>query len=94
MHDITIMCDSWMVPTGMSIMNFMVYCNGIIFFHKSVDCTRHNQDADFVYGVSIILPKYLVVIYVKLLLTVCISYLDSKYIKLLSSLAQNILCRL
>jgi hypothetical protein len=31
-HDITLMCDSWMNPMGMSIINFMVYCNGVIFF--------------------------------------------------------------
>jgi hypothetical protein len=27
---------------GMSIMNFMVYCNGIIFFHKYVDCMGYS----------------------------------------------------
>jgi hypothetical protein len=93
MHGVTIMCDSWTGPTGMSIMNFMVYCNGIIFFHKSIDCTGHNQDADFVYGVSIMVPKRLVDIYVNLLLMVCISCVDRKSTKLLSSLVQNILCR-
>jgi hypothetical protein len=43
MHDITIMCDSWTGPTGMSIMNFMVYYNGIIFFTSlliALDTTR------------------------------------------------------
>jgi hypothetical protein len=35
MHGITIIYDSWTDPMGMSIINFMVYCNGIIFFHKS-----------------------------------------------------------
>jgi hypothetical protein len=93
MHDITIMCNSKMGPTGMSIMNFMVYCDGIIFFHKSIDCTGHSQDVNFVYGVSIMLPKRLVVMYVKFLLMVCISCVDRKSIKLLSSLVQNILCR-
>jgi hypothetical protein len=42
MYGVTIMCDSCTGPTEMSIMNFMVYCNGIIFFHKSVDCTGHS----------------------------------------------------
>jgi hypothetical protein len=59
MYGVTIMCDSWTGLTEMSIMNFMVYCNGIIFFHKSVDCTGHNQDANFIYGVSIMLPNIL-----------------------------------
>jgi hypothetical protein len=78
---------------GMSIINFMVYCNGIIFFHKSVNCTRHSQDANFIYMVHIMLPKHFVLMYVKLLLTVCICCVDGKSIKLLSSLVHNILCR-
>jgi hypothetical protein len=40
MDYVTIICDSWTGPMGISIMNFMVYCNAIMFFHKSVDCTR------------------------------------------------------
>jgi hypothetical protein len=59
MYGVTIMCDSWTGLTGMSIMNFMVYCNDIMFFQKSVDCMGHSQDVDFVYGVSIMLPNVL-----------------------------------
>jgi hypothetical protein len=44
-HGITFMCDSWTGSTGMSIINFMVYCNGVMFFHKSVDATGYSQDA-------------------------------------------------
>jgi hypothetical protein len=58
MYGITIVCDSWTGPTGMSIMNFMVYYNGIMFFHV-VDHTGHNQDVDFIYRVSITLPNVL-----------------------------------
>jgi hypothetical protein len=61
MHDVTIICDSWTGPTGMSIMNFMVYCNSYMT----------HLDVDFVYKVRIMLPKCFVVMYVKLLLTVC-----------------------
>jgi hypothetical protein len=32
MYDVTIMCDSWTDLTRMRIMNFIVYCNGIMFF--------------------------------------------------------------
>jgi hypothetical protein len=64
MHGVTIMCDSYTGLMGMTIINFMVYCNCIIFFHKSVDCTGHTQDADVVYEVSIMLPKRLVLMYV------------------------------
>jgi hypothetical protein len=31
-HGITFMCDSWPGLMGMSIINFMVYCNGVMFF--------------------------------------------------------------
>jgi hypothetical protein len=53
-HGITLMCDSWTGPTGMSIINFMVYCNGVIFFHKSVDSTGHSQDVQYIFGVTFI----------------------------------------
>jgi hypothetical protein len=93
MYGVTIMCDSWTGLMGMSIMNFMVYCNGIIFFHKSVDCIGHNQDAEFIYMVRIMLPKYFVAMYVKLLLTMCTCCVDKKFTKLLLRLVQNISCR-
>jgi hypothetical protein len=47
------MCDSWAGPIEMNIINFMVYCNGVIFFHKSVDSTGHSQDVQYIFGVSI-----------------------------------------
>jgi hypothetical protein len=40
---------------GMSIINFMVYCNGAIFFYKFVDSTGHSQDVQYIFGVTIIL---------------------------------------
>ena len=46
---VTIMCDSWTGPTSMSIINFMVYCNGRMFFHKSINATGQIQNADFLY---------------------------------------------
>ncbi|CAN6303846.1 unnamed protein product [Urochloa humidicola] len=48
-YGVTIMCDSWTGPTGMSIINFMVYCNGRMFFHKSIDASGHKQSAEFIY---------------------------------------------
>jgi hypothetical protein len=33
----------------------MLYCNGVMFFHKSVDYTSHNQDAPYIFRVTIIL---------------------------------------
>ncbi|XP_052137653.1 uncharacterized protein LOC127756319 [Oryza glaberrima] len=48
-YGVTVMCDSWTGPTGMAIINFMVYCNARMFFHKSIDVSAHKQSADFIY---------------------------------------------
>jgi Na+/proline symporter len=93
MHSITIICDSWTGPIEMCIMNFMVYYNGIIFFHKFINYTGHNQDEDFVYGVSTMFPKCVILMYVLFLINRCVSSIHSKSTKLSSSLVQNILCR-
>jgi hypothetical protein len=58
-HDITLICDLWMGLTGMSIINFMVYCNGVMFFHKLIDATGHSQDAQYIFRVTIILRRSL-----------------------------------
>jgi hypothetical protein len=44
-YGVTIMCDSWTGPTGMAIINFMVSCNGRMFFHKSIDASNCKQSA-------------------------------------------------
>jgi hypothetical protein len=44
---VTLTCDSWTGPTRMSVINFLVYCNGIKWFHKSVDATGKSQDSTF-----------------------------------------------
>ncbi|TVU18691.1 hypothetical protein EJB05_34802, partial [Eragrostis curvula] len=48
-YGVTLMCDSWTGPTNMSLINFMIYSNGVMFFHKSVDATGKSQDADFIF---------------------------------------------
>lgn len=45
---VTIMCDSWTGPTMMCIINFMVFCNGRMFFHKSINATGRVQNAEFI----------------------------------------------
>ncbi|XP_037482562.1 uncharacterized protein LOC119361477 [Triticum dicoccoides] len=44
-YGVTVMCDSWTWPTGMSLINFMVYCNARMFFHKSIDASGQTQTA-------------------------------------------------
>jgi hypothetical protein len=39
-HGVTIMCESWIDPTRMSVINFLLYSNGRMWFHASVDATR------------------------------------------------------
>jgi hypothetical protein len=51
-HGVIIMCDLWTGTIGISIINFMVYYNGIMLFHISVDWTRHNKDTYFIYVVT------------------------------------------
>ena len=31
----------------MSIINFMIYCNGRMFFHKSVNATGDTQNSEY-----------------------------------------------
>jgi hypothetical protein len=47
-----LMCDSWTVPTRMSVINFLIYCNGVMWFHKSIDATGKSQDSDYLKTVT------------------------------------------
>jgi hypothetical protein len=51
-HGVIIMCNLWTGTIGINIINFMVYYNGIMLFHISVDWTRHIKDTYFIYGVT------------------------------------------
>jgi hypothetical protein len=46
------MCDSWTGPTRMSVINFLLYSNGRMWFHSSVDATTKSQDAKFLLKVT------------------------------------------
>lgn len=48
-YGVTIMCDSWTGPFKMCIINFMIFCNGCMFFHSSVDATGHKQNTEYIY---------------------------------------------
>ncbi|XP_039853511.1 uncharacterized protein LOC120711904 [Panicum virgatum] len=43
------MCDSWTGPTRMSVINFLIYCNGVMWFHKSIDATGRIQNAAYLF---------------------------------------------
>ncbi|PWZ44710.1 hypothetical protein Zm00014a_021525 [Zea mays] len=44
----TLMCDSWTGPTKKIIINFLVYCNGMMYFLKTIDATGEVQDHKFI----------------------------------------------
>ena len=52
---VTLMCDSWTGPTRMSVINFLIYCNGVTWFHKSIDASGRTEDAAYLFKV---LPKH------------------------------------
>jgi hypothetical protein len=41
-YGVTIMCDSWTGPTCISVTNFLLYCNGTMYFWKSYNATGHS----------------------------------------------------
>ncbi|KAM0914219.1 hypothetical protein ACQ4PT_011657 [Festuca glaucescens] len=47
-YGVTVMCDSWTGPSRMRIINFMVFCNGRMHFHKSVNATGCVQNHQYV----------------------------------------------
>lgn len=44
----TIMCDGWIGPTRQSIINFMVYCDGITMFLKSLEASKFIKDYKYI----------------------------------------------
>jgi hypothetical protein len=56
---VSLMCDSWTDPTRMSVINFLIYCNGVTWFHKSIDATGKSQDSNYLKTVT---PKPLLIL--------------------------------
>ena len=48
-YGVTIMSDSWTGPYKMCIINFMIFYNGRMFFHSSVDATGQSRNAEYLY---------------------------------------------
>ncbi|WVZ87005.1 hypothetical protein U9M48_033708 [Paspalum notatum var. saurae] len=44
---VTLMCDSWTDPMRNSVINFLVYSGGTMYFMKSVDATDKIQDHQY-----------------------------------------------
>ncbi|XP_042458383.1 uncharacterized protein LOC122042370 [Zingiber officinale] len=49
LYGVTLMCDGWTGPTRMSIINFLLYCNRKVIFHKSIDATTDYHDAPYIF---------------------------------------------
>jgi hypothetical protein len=48
-YKVSLMCDSWTGQGGESIINFMVYCNEKLFFHKTINTIGEIQNVGFLY---------------------------------------------
>ncbi|KAA8550130.1 hypothetical protein F0562_001814 [Nyssa sinensis] len=48
-YGVTIMCDGWSSITRQSIINFLVYCDGNIVFHRSVNTSSYDKDANYIF---------------------------------------------
>jgi hypothetical protein len=51
-YGVTIMCDSWTGLTHMSVIIFLLYSNGRMWFHSSIDATEKRHDAKFLLKVT------------------------------------------
>ena len=49
LHRVTLICDGCTRPTRMSIINFLLYCNRKVIFHKSIDATTDYHDAPYIF---------------------------------------------
>ena len=47
-YGLTVMCDGWTGPTRRSIINFLTYCDGKIFFYKSIDASKEIHNSGYV----------------------------------------------
>ena len=52
---VMLMCNSWTGPTRMSVIKFLIYCNGVMWFYKSIDASGRTQDAAYLLKVA---PKH------------------------------------
>jgi hypothetical protein len=41
------------------VINFLIYCNGVTWFHKSIDATGKSQDSDYL---KMVTPKPLLIL--------------------------------
>ena len=48
-YGVTIMCDGWSSTTRLSIINFLVYCDGNVVFHRSFNTSDNDKDASYIF---------------------------------------------
>jgi hypothetical protein len=74
----------------MSIINLMVYCNCVMFFHKSVYSTDHSQDAQYIFRVTIILLRRSLLVTPRVVLMVMYVFFCRRLKRLSLSSVRNI----
>ncbi|WOL17320.1 hypothetical protein Cni_G26111 [Canna indica] len=52
-----LMCNSWTGPIRMSIINFLIYCNRRVVYHKSVNSSDEIHDAYYISKLMIVVIK-------------------------------------
>ncbi|MQM08329.1 hypothetical protein Taro_041186 [Colocasia esculenta] len=48
MYGITLMYDGWSGTTKSSLINFLVFCDRQVFYHKSVDASNHIHNHQYI----------------------------------------------
>lgn len=46
----TIMCDGWITKTRKPLINFMIYSDCHMIFHKSIDTTLHRKTKEYIFS--------------------------------------------
>ncbi|MQL91191.1 hypothetical protein Taro_023796 [Colocasia esculenta] len=47
-YGVTLMCDGWLGITRSSLINFLVYCDRQVFYHKSVDASDRVHNYEYI----------------------------------------------
>jgi hypothetical protein len=49
-YGVTLMCDGWSGTTKSSLINFLVYCDKQVFYHKSIDASNEIHNYEYILG--------------------------------------------
>jgi hypothetical protein len=77
----------------MSVIKLLLYCNGVMWFHKSIDATGKSQDSDYLKTVT---PKPVLIYYQTLRMswevTKCCAYFLQEIRKVVKEIGAELSC--